>query len=81
MEQRGATPGRNYEKRSVRQVFRPEKRWYHMTRSLDAARPVVGNDGWEHVDSDLMTIHDYASDGATLAAHLSAPDFLRIEDR
>ena len=22
---------------------------YHLTKSLDATRPVVGNDGWEHV--------------------------------
>ena len=33
-----------------------------VTRALDPSRPVVSNYGWEHVDSDLMTIHDYASD-------------------
>ncbi|HMH58274.1 MAG TPA: glycoside hydrolase family 2 TIM barrel-domain containing protein [Galbitalea sp.] len=33
-----------------------------LTRALDPSRPVVSNDGWEHVDSDLMTLHDYASD-------------------
>jgi beta-galactosidase/beta-glucuronidase len=33
-----------------------------MTRALDPSRPVVSNDGWEHIDSDLTTIHDYASD-------------------
>ena len=33
-----------------------------VTRALDPSRPVVSNDGWEHVDSDLMTLHDYASD-------------------
>ena len=32
---------------------------YHMTHQLDGTRPVVGNDGWEHVESDLFTIHDY----------------------
>ncbi|MGA4670093.1 glycoside hydrolase family 2 protein [Propionibacteriaceae bacterium Y1923] len=30
-----------------------------LTRALDPTRPVISNDGWEHTDSDLMTIHDY----------------------
>jgi beta-galactosidase/beta-glucuronidase len=34
---------------------------YHLTRSLDASRPVVSNDGWEHARTDLCTIHDYGS--------------------
>jgi beta-galactosidase/beta-glucuronidase len=32
---------------------------YHLTKSLDATRLVISNDGWEHVKSDIMTIHDY----------------------
>ena len=32
---------------------------YHLTRSLDASRLVVSNDGWEHALTDLCTIHDY----------------------
>ncbi|SFT03924.1 glycoside hydrolase family 2 protein [Paenibacillus sp. BC26] len=32
---------------------------YHLTRSLDTTRPVISNDGWEHLKSDLFTIHDY----------------------
>jgi beta-galactosidase/beta-glucuronidase len=39
---------------------------YHLTKSLDATRPVVGNDGWEHVATDLLTIHDYHSNPAVL---------------
>ena len=39
---------------------------YYLTRSLDTSRPIVGNDGWEHVVSDLLTIHDYAFDPAVL---------------
>jgi len=35
---------------------------YHLTRSLDATRLVVSNDGWEIVTSDLCTIHDYSDD-------------------
>lgn len=30
------------------------------TRMLDASRPIVDNDGWQHTDmTDLCTIHDY----------------------
>lgn len=32
---------------------------YHQTHQLDGSRPVVGNDGWEQVEADLFTIHDY----------------------
>ncbi|MEJ7842320.1 MAG: sugar-binding domain-containing protein [Rubrobacter sp.] len=32
---------------------------YHLTRSLDATRPVISNDGWEHALTDLCNIHDY----------------------
>jgi beta-galactosidase/beta-glucuronidase len=30
-----------------------------LTRAIDPTRPVISNDGWEHVDSDLLTVHDY----------------------
>jgi beta-galactosidase/beta-glucuronidase len=40
---------------------------YHLTSALDGSRPVIGNDGWEHASTDLLTIHDYASDPQTLA--------------
>lgn len=34
---------------------------YHLTRMIDPQRrPVVDNDGWEHVRTDLLTVHDYA---------------------
>ncbi|HEY0826737.1 MAG TPA: glycoside hydrolase family 2 TIM barrel-domain containing protein [Bacilli bacterium] len=32
---------------------------YHLTKSLDSTRLVISNDGWEHVKSDICTIHDY----------------------
>ncbi len=32
---------------------------YHMTKSLDPSRPVIGNDGWESVATDIIGIHDY----------------------
>jgi beta-galactosidase/beta-glucuronidase len=34
---------------------------YNLTHALDATRPVVTNDGWEHTTTDLCTLHDYAS--------------------
>ncbi len=39
-----------------------------LTRALDPSRPVISNDGWEHTDSDLWTIHDYAATGGQLSA-------------
>jgi len=43
------------------------KALYWLTKSLDTTRPVVENDGWEHVDTmDLFTIHDYAATGVRL---------------
>jgi hypothetical protein len=32
---------------------------YHLTRTLDQSRPVIGNDGWESVATDILAIHDY----------------------
>ena len=32
---------------------------YHLTKTLDPSRPVVGNDGWESVATDVLGIHDY----------------------
>ncbi|SMB80209.1 glycoside hydrolase family 2 protein [Deinococcus hopiensis] len=39
---------------------------YHLTKTLDPTRPVIGNDGWEHVATDLLTVHDYADDPGVL---------------
>ncbi len=30
-----------------------------LTKTLDPTRPVVSNDGWEQVDTDIVAIHDY----------------------
>lgn len=38
-----------------------------LTRSLDDSRPVVGNDGWEMIDTDLVNVHDYAARPEVLA--------------
>ncbi|MDP9313360.1 MAG: glycoside hydrolase family 2 [Chloroflexota bacterium] len=40
---------------------------YHLTRTLDSTRPVIGNDGWESVATDIIGIHDYADDPEEIA--------------
>jgi hypothetical protein len=40
---------------------------YHLTKTLDPARPVIGNDGWESVATDIIGIHDYDSDPESIA--------------
>jgi beta-galactosidase/beta-glucuronidase len=35
---------------------------YHLTKALDPSRPVVGNDGWESTETDIIGIHDYDQD-------------------
>lgn len=37
-----------------------------LTRALDPSRPVISNEGWEHVDSDLLGLHDYTLDAEEL---------------
>ncbi len=32
-----------------------------LTRALDPSRPVLSNEGWEHVDSDILGLHDYSA--------------------
>ncbi len=32
---------------------------YHLTKAIDPSRPVIGNDGWESVATDIIGIHDY----------------------
>jgi hypothetical protein len=45
---------------------------YHLTKTLDPTRPVVGNDGWESVATDIIGIHDYDVDPASLARRYHA---------
>ena len=40
---------------------------YHLTKTLDPTRPVVGNDGWESVATDIIGIHDYDDDPERIA--------------
>lgn len=40
---------------------------YHLTKTLDPTRPVVGNDGWESAATDILAIHDYDNRPTRLA--------------
>jgi hypothetical protein len=43
------------------------KSLYTLSRSLDATRLVIDNEGWEHTDmTDLFALHDYARTGEQL---------------
>ncbi len=54
---------------------------YHLTKALDPTRLVVGNDGWEQIISDVITVHDYSSRPAVLheryGDHEAVDDTLR----
>ena len=39
---------------------------YYLTKTYDPTRPVVGNDGWESVATDIIGVHDYDADAARL---------------
>jgi beta-galactosidase/beta-glucuronidase len=39
---------------------------YHLTKTLDSTRPVIGNDGWESSATDIIGIHDYDADAEHL---------------
>jgi len=47
---------------------------YGITKALDQTRPVIGNDGWEHIASDIWGIHDYTRDGATIRARYGSAE-------
>ncbi|MFF1633310.1 glycoside hydrolase family 2 protein [Leifsonia sp. NPDC058248] len=46
----------------------------HLTKALDPTRPVISNDGWEHVDSDILSVHDYEASAPVVAARYGSPE-------
>ncbi|HEX3304309.1 MAG TPA: glycoside hydrolase family 2 TIM barrel-domain containing protein, partial [Thermomicrobiales bacterium] len=48
----------------------------HLTRALDPTRPVISNDGWEHLASDILTIHDYTHDAERIRERYGSRDAL-----
>jgi hypothetical protein len=49
---------------------------YHLTKTLDPTRPVVGNDGWESVATDILGIHDYDAHPERIAVRYATPELL-----
>ncbi|MCG5215603.1 glycoside hydrolase family 2 TIM barrel-domain containing protein [Streptosporangium soli] len=47
---------------------------YHLTKSLDGTRPVISNDGWEHTESDIWGLHDYAPTGESIRQRYADPE-------
>jgi hypothetical protein len=47
---------------------------YHLTRTIDPTRPVIGNDGWESVATDIIGIHDYDDNPTRIAKRYRADD-------
>lgn len=59
---------------------KPERHYvealYHLTRTIDPTRPVVGNDGWESVATDILGIHDYDESAERILERYATPDLL-----
>ena len=51
---------------------------YHLTKTLDPTRPVIGNDGWESSATDIIGIHDYDANPEHLRARYG-PEVKRDE--
>jgi hypothetical protein len=49
---------------------------FHLTRAIDPTRPVIGNDGWEHLVSDIFGVHDYSSSGDVLRQRYGSAEAL-----
>ena len=47
---------------------------YYLTKTHDPSRPVVGNDGWESVATDIIGIHDYDPNHERMARRYFAQD-------
>ncbi len=56
---------------------------YYLTKTQDPSRPVIGNDGWESIATDIMGIHDYDENPARIAqrylAHTVLPNLFKRE--
>lgn len=49
----------------------------NLTRAVDPSRPVMSNEGWEHLDSDILGLHDYSASGEALIARYRDPQAIR----
>jgi len=51
---------------------------YHLTKTLDSSRPVIGNDGWESVATDIIGIHDYDANPQAIRQRYADPASERL---
>jgi hypothetical protein len=49
---------------------------YSLTKSMDQTRPVIGNDGWEHVATDVVGIHDYDEEPQRIAERYHSAEII-----
>jgi beta-galactosidase/beta-glucuronidase len=49
---------------------------YHLTKTMDPTRPVIGNDGWESVATDIIGIHDYDDSPERIGKRYGTDDML-----
>ena len=54
---------------------------YHLTKTLDPTRPVIGNDGWESVATDIIGIHDYDDEPERIAKRYGSEEIPRLFKR
>ena len=54
---------------------------YHLTKTLDPSRPVIGNDGWESVATDIVGIHDYDDQPERIAKRYLVDEIPRLFKR
>jgi beta-galactosidase/beta-glucuronidase len=56
---------------------------YYLTKTQDPTRPVIGNDGWESVATDIIGIHDYDDNPERIAqrymAYAALPNLFKRE--
>jgi hypothetical protein len=50
---------------------------FHLTKAVEPTRPVIGNDGWEHLVSDIFGVHDYSASGGVLRQRYGSAEALQ----
>lgn len=65
---------------AVREQRHAVEALYHLTKTLDPNRPVIGNDGWESSATDIIGIHDYDADPEQIRARYGV-DSTQLFDR
>ncbi|HVL36406.1 MAG TPA: glycoside hydrolase family 2 TIM barrel-domain containing protein [Burkholderiales bacterium] len=66
---------------SIREHRHAVEALYHLTKTLDATRPVIGNDGWESSATDIIGIHDYDPNAEGIRARYGPENTQQLFDR